>query len=97
VLVDVPKDVQQQLHVPRWDEPMSIASYISRLPPPPELPAVQQVVWWGRQADREQGGAAGGVVGQAGRQAGSKAVQQMHRFGLARNRQTEVDVCGRAH
>ena len=37
VLVDVPKDSQQQLAVPDWDEPMSITGYISRLPgPPPE-------------------------------------------------------------
>ncbi len=34
--MDVPKDVQQQLAVPDWDEPMSISAYISRLPPPPE-------------------------------------------------------------
>jgi len=44
VLVDVPKDIQQQLHVPDWDEPMSISAYISRLPPPPEMSLLQQVV-----------------------------------------------------
>ncbi|EFJ51706.1 hypothetical protein VOLCADRAFT_73117 [Volvox carteri f. nagariensis] len=36
VLVDVPKDIQQQLAVPDWDSPMSITGYISRLPPPVE-------------------------------------------------------------
>ncbi|KAG2450930.1 hypothetical protein HYH02_004203 [Chlamydomonas schloesseri] len=36
VLVDVPKDIQQQLAVPDWDAPMSITGYISRLPPPVE-------------------------------------------------------------
>ncbi|GIL77942.1 hypothetical protein Vretimale_6526 [Volvox reticuliferus] len=36
VLVDVPKDIQQQLAVPDWDTPMSITGYISRLPPPVE-------------------------------------------------------------
>ncbi|MEW5306460.1 MAG: hypothetical protein WDW36_008923 [Sanguina aurantia] len=33
VLIDLPKDVQQQLAVPDWDCPMSITGYISRLPP----------------------------------------------------------------
>ncbi|GFR51146.1 hypothetical protein Agub_g13501 [Astrephomene gubernaculifera] len=36
VLVDVPKDIQQQLAVPDWEAPMSITGYISRLPPPVE-------------------------------------------------------------
>jgi len=35
VLVDVPKDVQQQLAVPDWDVPMAIAGYMARLPPAP--------------------------------------------------------------
>jgi len=37
VLIDVPKDIQQQLAVPDWNTPMSITSYISRLPPPPKV------------------------------------------------------------
>jgi acetolactate synthase-1/2/3 large subunit len=36
VLVDVPKDIQQQLGIPDWDAPMAISGYMSRLPPPPE-------------------------------------------------------------
>lgn len=44
VLVDVPKDIQQQLAVPDWDEPMSISAYISRLAPPPEVSQLQQVL-----------------------------------------------------
>jgi thiamine pyrophosphate-dependent acetolactate synthase large subunit-like protein len=36
VLVDVPKDIQQQLGLPDWDAPMAISGYMSRLPPPPE-------------------------------------------------------------
>ncbi|KAK9799788.1 hypothetical protein WJX73_007892 [Symbiochloris irregularis] len=35
VLVDVPKDVQQQLTVPDWDVPMALSGYMSRLPLPP--------------------------------------------------------------
>lgn len=35
VLVDVPKDVQQQLTVPDWDVPMALSAYMSRLPQPP--------------------------------------------------------------
>ena len=44
VLVDVPKDIQQQLHIPDWEEPMSITGYISRLPAPPEEGRLKAVV-----------------------------------------------------
>ena len=40
VLIDVPKDVQQQLAVPDWDVPMAIAGYMARLPQLPS-PAVR--------------------------------------------------------
>jgi len=30
VLVDVPKDIQQQLDMPDWDTPMAISGYMSR-------------------------------------------------------------------
>nr|AVN89843.1 acetolactate synthase [Eclipta prostrata] len=32
VLIDIPKDIQQQLVVPKWDEPMRLPGYLSRLP-----------------------------------------------------------------
>ena len=35
VLVDIPKDVQQQLAVPDWTVPMALSGYMSRLPLPP--------------------------------------------------------------
>eukprot|EP01026_Neomeris_dumetosa_P069847 TRINITY_DN6927_c1_g1_i3.p2 TRINITY_DN6927_c1_g1~~TRINITY_DN6927_c1_g1_i3.p2 ORF type:complete len:342 (+),score=54.98 TRINITY_DN6927_c1_g1_i3:106-1026(+) len=35
VLIDVPKDVQQQMHTPDWEIPMTITGYMQRLPPPP--------------------------------------------------------------
>lgn len=44
VLVDVPKDIQQQLAVPDWDEPMSITGYISRLPGPPAESQLKAVI-----------------------------------------------------
>lgn len=44
VLVDVPKDIQQQLHIPDFDAPMSITGYISRLPGPPETSQLAAVV-----------------------------------------------------
>lgn len=40
VLIDVPKDVQQQLAVPDWDVPMAISGYMTRLPQLP-TPAVR--------------------------------------------------------
>ncbi|KAG2486261.1 hypothetical protein HYH03_015085 [Edaphochlamys debaryana] len=44
VLVDVPKDIQQQLAVPDWDTPMAITGYMSRLPPPLEKSALVPVL-----------------------------------------------------
>lgn len=44
VLVDVPKDIQQQLGVPDWEQEMTISGYISRLPPPPTVQQLQPVV-----------------------------------------------------
>lgn len=35
MLIDVPKDVQQQLAVPDWDVPMAISGYMARLPQQP--------------------------------------------------------------
>lgn len=44
VLIDVPKDIQQQLVVPNWDQPMRLPGYISRLPKPPGIAQLEQVV-----------------------------------------------------
>ena len=44
VLVDVPKDIQQQLAVPDWDAPMAISGYMSRQPPAPQASQVQAVL-----------------------------------------------------
>jgi acetolactate synthase I/II/III large subunit len=44
VLVDVPKDVQQQMAVPDWGAPMAIGGYVARLPPPPPLSALAPVL-----------------------------------------------------
>ena len=32
MLVDIPKDVQQQIAVPKWDAPVQIVGYMQRLP-----------------------------------------------------------------
>lgn len=44
MLIDVPKDVQQQLAVPDWEVPMAIAGYMSRLPPPPQKSSIIPIV-----------------------------------------------------
>ncbi|XP_052176200.1 acetolactate synthase 1, chloroplastic [Diospyros lotus] len=44
VLIDIPKDIQQQLVVPRWDQPMSLPGYSSRLPKPPSDVQLEQMV-----------------------------------------------------
>ncbi|XP_037448115.1 acetolactate synthase 1, chloroplastic [Triticum dicoccoides] len=44
VLVDIPKDIQQQMAVPIWDTPMSLPGYIARLPKPPSTESLEQVL-----------------------------------------------------
>ncbi|KAG8634052.1 hypothetical protein MANES_17G007500v8 [Manihot esculenta] len=44
VLVDVPKDIQQQLIIPNWDVPMRLPGYVSRLPKSPEIGKLEQIV-----------------------------------------------------
>jgi len=44
VLIDVPKDVQQQLAVPNWSEPIKLTGYLSRLPKIPGEAQLEQVL-----------------------------------------------------
>ncbi|KAJ6418084.1 hypothetical protein OIU84_001466 [Salix udensis] len=44
VLIDVPKDVQQQVAVPNWDVPMKLPGYLSRLPKNPNELHLEQIV-----------------------------------------------------
>lgn len=44
VLIDVPKDVQQQLAVPNWAQPIKLTGYLSRLPKIPIEAQLEQVV-----------------------------------------------------
>ena len=52
VLVDVPKDIQQQLGIPDWEQPLSIQGYIGRLPPAPEPAQLQPVLRALREAKK---------------------------------------------
>ncbi|CAN4097574.1 unnamed protein product [Withania somnifera] len=44
VLIDIPKDVQQQMVIPNWDQPMKLPGYMSRLPQPPKMMILDQIV-----------------------------------------------------
>lgn len=44
VLIDVPKDIQQQLVVPDWTGPMKLPGYMSRLPKTPDDSQLEQIV-----------------------------------------------------
>ncbi|KAI3759487.1 hypothetical protein L6452_07351 [Arctium lappa] len=44
VLIDIPKDIQQQLVVPKWDDPMRLLGYLSRLPKPPNDSHLEQII-----------------------------------------------------
>jgi acetolactate synthase-1/2/3 large subunit len=52
VLVDVPKDIQQQLAMPDFEQPMAIDGYISRLPQEPVPEQVDAVIQALREAER---------------------------------------------
>ncbi|KAL2515070.1 Acetolactate synthase [Forsythia ovata] len=42
VLIDIPKDIQQQMVVPNWNLPMRLSGYMSRLPRPPSDMLLEQ-------------------------------------------------------
>ncbi|KAK4271524.1 hypothetical protein QN277_020208 [Acacia crassicarpa] len=44
VLIDVPKDIQQQLAIPNWDQPIKLAGYTARLPKSPDRHLLEQIV-----------------------------------------------------
>ncbi|CAL0309352.1 unnamed protein product [Lupinus luteus] len=44
VLIDIPKDIQQQLAVPNWDQPIRLTGYMSRLPKSPDEKLLHQIV-----------------------------------------------------
>jgi len=63
VLVDVPKDIQQQMIVPNWDVELRLGGYLSRLSP--ELPgeaALQQIIQTLQTAERPQLYVGGGCL-----------------------------------
>ncbi|KAK5841220.1 hypothetical protein PVK06_010129 [Gossypium arboreum] len=44
VLIDVPKDIQEQLAVPNWNQPFRLSGYMSRLPKEPSEAHLEQIV-----------------------------------------------------
>ncbi|KAK3406524.1 hypothetical protein EUGRSUZ_K02720 [Eucalyptus grandis] len=44
ILIDVPKDIQQQLVVPNWNVPITLPGYMSRLPKLPSEAHLEQIV-----------------------------------------------------
>ncbi|KAK8585479.1 hypothetical protein V6N13_050458 [Hibiscus sabdariffa] len=44
VLIDIPKDIQQQLAVPKWNQPLRLPGYMSRLPKEPNVAHLEQIV-----------------------------------------------------
>nr|QCH40393.1 acetohydroxyacid synthase [Pontederia crassipes] len=52
VLVDIPKDIQQQLAVPVWDPPVRLPGYVSRLPKPPALHLLEQIIRFVSESSR---------------------------------------------
>ncbi|GAB2269683.1 Agglutinin-like protein 1 precursor [Dionaea muscipula] len=44
VLIDIPKDIQQQMVVPEWDQPIRVPGYLARLPKMPNQGHLEQIV-----------------------------------------------------
>ncbi|XP_059640459.1 acetolactate synthase 2, chloroplastic-like [Cornus florida] len=44
VLINFPKDIQQQMVVPNWDQPIKLPNYMLKLPKPPNEPQLEQIV-----------------------------------------------------
>ncbi|WCJ17824.1 Acetolactate synthase chloroplastic [Euphorbia peplus] len=44
VLIDIPKDIQEQLTIPNWSTPVQLDAYISRLPSRPSQTVLKQIV-----------------------------------------------------
>ncbi|XP_059640458.1 acetolactate synthase 2, chloroplastic-like [Cornus florida] len=44
VLIDIPQEIQQQLVVPNWDQPIKLPDYMSKLPEPPDVEQLEQIV-----------------------------------------------------
>ncbi|XP_030476676.2 acetolactate synthase 2, chloroplastic-like [Syzygium oleosum] len=44
ILIDIPKDIQQQLVIPNWDVPITLPGYMSRLPKSPSEAHLEQIV-----------------------------------------------------
>ncbi|KHN08539.1 Acetolactate synthase 3, chloroplastic [Glycine soja] len=44
VLIDIPKDIQQQLAIPNWDQPIRLPGYTSRLPKSPNEKHLELIV-----------------------------------------------------
>ncbi|GJV38461.1 acetolactate synthase [Tanacetum coccineum] len=62
VLIDVPKDIQQQLVVPKWDEPMRLPGYLARMPKTPNEDHLYQIVRLVREAKKPVLYAGGGCL-----------------------------------
>ncbi|GAB2300227.1 Agglutinin-like protein 1 precursor [Dionaea muscipula] len=44
VLIDIPKDIQQQMVIPVWDQPIRVPGYMARLPKMPNQGLLEQIV-----------------------------------------------------
>ncbi|EPS62044.1 acetolactate synthase, partial [Genlisea aurea] len=72
ILIDIPKDIQQQLVVPDWNRPMKLAGYVSRLPKTPcDSSSLNQIVRLISESKRPVLYVGGGV---------SNSSQELNRF-----------------
>ncbi|KAH6829755.1 chlorsulfuron/imidazolinone resistant 1 [Perilla frutescens var. hirtella] len=44
VLIDIPKDILQQTTIPKWEQPMLLGGYLSRLPKPPSEVLLKKMI-----------------------------------------------------
>ncbi|KAE8702949.1 Acetolactate synthase 1 [Hibiscus syriacus] len=52
VLIDITKDIQQKLAVPKWNQPLRLPGYMSRLPKEPNKAHLEQIVRFISESNR---------------------------------------------
>ena len=91
VLVDVPKDIQQQLCVPDWDAPMQISGYMNRLPGAPMRETLATVVDAIRNSERPVAYVGGGCL-----DASAAVTELLDRTGIPTVQARSQVACGAA-
>ncbi|THU53770.1 hypothetical protein C4D60_Mb10t17940 [Musa balbisiana] len=94
VLVDIPKDIQQQLAIPVWDPPLRLPGYISRLPKPPSRCLLDQIIRLVSESHRPVLYVGGGCLNSSEELRRAKIVHiDIDPAEIGKNKQPHVSLC----